>query len=86
MGGETMIKSAIGVVLVIMVLGILLPTVLPLMLDTDTDIQAFAIDADYADLGAPLFGTIWPIVMIVVMIGIAAGVVFFALKRFNVIN
>jgi len=81
-----MIKSVIGVILVVMVLGVLLPTVLPLMLDTDTDIQTFAADAGYSDVGAPLFGTLWPIVMIVVMIGIAAGVVFFALKRFNVIS
>lgn len=81
-----MIKGIIGVVLVVMVIGILLPTVLPIMYDTDTDVQTLADNASYADVGAPLLGTVWPIVMIVITLGIAAGVIFFALKRFNVIS
>jgi len=80
------IKKVIGVILGVVILGALLPVVLPLMFDTATDIEAVANNATYAAYGAPVLGTMWPIVLIVIVLGIAAGVIYMALRKFGVIG
>ena len=79
-----MIKSVIGVLLIAVVIGALIPVLLPVLFDTIGDID----DITHADAGAELtlLKTMWPIVVMVVIIGIAAGMVFFALRRFGVIK
>ena len=79
-----MIKSVIGVLLIVVVIGALIPVLLPLLFDTVGDID----DITHADGGSglTLLKTIWPIVVLVIVIGIAAGLVFFALRRFGVIK
>ena len=81
-----MIKSAIGVVLVIVVLGALLPVLLPLFFATGADIETVATNSSYAAYGAPVLGTMWPIVLLVIVLGIAAGLIFWALRKFGVIG
>ena len=81
-----MIKKVMGVILGVVILGALLPVVLPLMFDTATDIEAVATNATYAAYGAPVLGVMWPIVLIVIVLGIAAGVIYMALRKFGVIG
>ena len=79
-----MIKKVLGVILIAVVIAALLPVLLPLLFDSIGDIDAIA----HEDAGAELdlLQTLWPIVVMIVIIGIAAGLVFFALKRFGVIK
>ena len=79
-----MIKSVIGVILIAVVIGALIPVLLPVLFDTIGDIG----DLTHADAGAELdlLQTMWPIVVMVIVIGVAAGLVFFALRRFGVIK
>ena len=81
-----MLKSVIGVILMVVILGALLPTLLPMFFETATDIDTVATNSSYEDYGAPVLGTVWPIVLTVIILGIAAGLVFFALRRFGVIR
>lgn len=77
-----MVKKVIGVVLVIVVLGALLPVLWPMLTDTDTNIQAIEGGGVVTDF----LQAMWPVALIVVGIGIAAGLVMYALKKFGVIG
>lgn len=79
-----MIKKVLGVILIAVVIAALLPVLLPLLFDSLGDIDAIT----HEDAGAELdlLQTIWPIVVMIIIIGVAAGLVFFALRRFNVIK
>ena len=79
-----MISKVLGVVLIAVVVAALLPVMLPLLFDSIGDIE----DITHADAGAELdlLQTLWPIVVMIIIIGIAAGLVFFALRRFKVIK
>lgn len=79
-----MIKKVLGVILIAVVVGTLLPVLLPLLFDTIGEVDAIT----HEDAGAELtlLQTIYPIVIMVIIIGIAAGLVFFALRRFGVIK
>ena len=79
-----MIKKVLGVILIAVVIAALLPVLLPLLFDSIGDIDAITHEDAGAELA--LLKTIWPIVVMVIIIGIAAGLVFFALKRFGVIK
>ena len=81
-----MLKKVLGVVLVVVVLGALLPVLLPLFFDTATDIETVASNATYAAYGAPVLGTMWPIMLTIIILGVAAGVIFYALRKFGVIG
>lgn len=77
-----MTKKVVSVILLVVVLGALIPALWPSMQATDTDIQA--LNATAGDIATPFLQTIWPIVLLVIGIGIAAGLVFFALRKFGV--
>ena len=79
-----MIKKVLGVILIAVVVAALVPVLLPLLFDSIGDIE----DITHEDAGAELdlLQTLWPIVVMIVIIGIAAGLVFFALRRFGVIK
>lgn len=79
-----MIKKILGVILIVVVLGAAIPVILPLLFDTQGDIEAMNVTASPEAGG--LLKTMWPIVVMIIIIGIAAGLIFFALKRFNVIR
>ena len=76
-----MIKKVIGVVLVVVVLGALLPVLWPMLVDTDTAIQGLEGGGITDFLQA-----MWPIALIIIGIGIAAGLIFYALRSFGVIG
>ena len=75
------IKRIISALLVIAVLGYVLPALWPLMQDTTDAITGLSGGTETDILKA-----IWPIALIIIGIGIAAGVIFFALKQFGVIG
>lgn len=79
-----MIKKVIGVVLIAAVIAALLPVLLPLLFDSIADVEAINVTASPAAGG--MLQTMWPITIMVIIIGIAAGLVFFALKRFGVVK
>lgn len=79
-----MIKKVLLVVLMVVIVGSLLPVILPLVFDTIDPIESMNITASPAAGG--LLQTIYPIVIMVIIIGVAAGLIFFALKKFNVIK
>jgi len=76
-----LIKKVIGVVLVVVVLGALLPVLWPMLVDTDTAIQELEGGGITDFLQA-----MWPIALIIIGIGIAAGLIFYALRSFGVIG
>lgn len=77
-----MIKQVLGVVMLIIVLGALIPVLWPMMEATDTDIQALTQTGPIT----VFLQTMWPIVLLVIGIGVAAGLVFYSLKKFGVIG
>ena len=80
-----MIKRVIGVLLIVVVLAALLPVLIPLMLDQSEGVTNLT--DDYPDDSSVAFlAVMWPIALIVIVIGIGAGVIFFALRRFGVLN
>lgn len=68
--------------MVLVVLGALIPILWPLMDTTNTDIQAM----NGTSTITTFLQTMWPIVLLIIGIGICAGLVFFALRKFGVIG
>lgn len=68
--------------MLIIVLGALIPVLWPMMEATDTDIQALTQTGPIT----VFLQTMWPIVLLVIGIGVAAGLVFYSLKKFGVIG
>ena len=79
-----MIKRVLVVILIAVVIAALLPVLLPLLFDTVEPIESMNVTASPAAGG--LLQTMWPIVIMIIIIGIAAGLVFFALRHFGVIR
>ena len=79
-----MIKTVIGVLLIVIVLGALIPVILPELFDTVTGIEGLNVTASPTAGG--MLKTMWPIVIMVIILGVSAGLVFFALKRFNIVR
>lgn len=79
-----MIKKVLGVIIIAVVIAALIPVMLPLLFDSQSDIASMNVTASPAAGG--MLQTMWPIVVMIIVIGIAAGLVFFALKRFKVVR
>lgn len=77
-----MIKQILTVLLVVIVLGALLPILLPMFFDTTADIAATNTTAAEMDV----LESLWPIALMIIVIGIAAGIIFYALRKFEVIS
>ena len=77
-----MTKKIVGVILLVVVLGAIIPALWPTMTNTDSDIQAL----NSTGAATTFLQTIWPIVLLVIGIGIAAGLVFYALRKFGVLG
>lgn len=75
-----MIKKVIGIVLMVVVLGALLPVLWPMVEDTAADVSG---NLSGTGPGGTFIATMWPIVLLIVGIGVAAGLIFYALKRFG---
>ena len=77
-----MIKNILMVILVVVVLGALLPVVLPMFFDTTADIEAIA----GSEPELIMLQELWPLALMIIIIGLAAGLIFYALRKFNVIG
>lgn len=81
-GQSGMVKQVVAVIVMIVVLGTLIPVLWPMMTDTSADIAAL----NGTDAGTGFMKTAWPIVLVIIGIGIAAGLIFFALRKFGVMG
>jgi membrane protein insertase Oxa1/YidC/SpoIIIJ len=79
---DLMIGKVLGVIVTVVVLGAIIGGASGLwdtMMDSDTSVQAIT------DATAPttIFQTLWPIMLLVIGVGIAAGVIMYAVKEFG---
>lgn len=74
-----MIQKIIGIVLIVVVLGALLPVLWPMIEDTGTDIAAME-----GGTATDFIQAMWPILLIVIGVGVGAGLIFFALRNLGV--
>lgn len=77
-----MIQAVVSVILIVIVLGALIPALWPKFSETATNIAALT----QTDAGTETLQSLWPIALVVVGIGIAAGIVFMALHKFGVMD
>ena len=77
-----MAKKLIMVAVTMVVMGILVPVFWPMILDTNDAIQAI----EGADAATAFLKAVWPIGVLVVGIGIAVGLIMYALRKFGVIG
>jgi len=80
--GEFGVGVIIYVVIGIVVVGTVVAALWGTLAGTDTSIQALT----QTDAGTSTLQTMWPIVLVIIGIGIAAGAVMWALRKFNVMK
>ena len=73
-------KKILFMIITIVSLGILIPVLWPLMLGTSSDMAAI----NGTDAGTVLLRTAWPVVLLLIGIGIAIELVVWTIRRFNV--
>lgn len=76
------LTALIGVAVVMLVLGTAVPVLWPLVADTSDNITAMT----GTDVGTTTIQALWPIILLVIGLGIAVGLIIYALKRFNIIG
>ena len=72
----------IGVVVVLIVLGATVPVIWPLATTYSANITSMT----GTDTGTLIMVALWPIVLLMVGIGVAIGAVMFALKKFGIMG
>lgn len=78
------IMTAIVIIaLVLIVLGALIPVLWPMLQDTQTDIDALNATGSTS---TAFLQNMWPIVLLVVGLGIVVALILYALKRFGVLG
>lgn len=75
-------KGLIAGVIGVVIFGALIPVLFPLITDSDTAIQALT----GTDDGTVMLQTLWPILLVVSGVGIAVGVIYYALRKFGVMG
>lgn len=79
----SLLKGLIVTVIVLIIIGSAFPVIWPMVTGDVTDnITAMS----GTDAGTSMFQSFWPIVLMVVGIGIAAGLVFYALRKFGLLG
>jgi heme/copper-type cytochrome/quinol oxidase subunit 2 len=76
------IKRVIGVAVTLVVLGVLVPVLWPLIITSNTNIQ----NISGSDAATAFLKVLWPITLILVAVGIAAGLIFYVLRKFGIIG
>jgi len=76
------LQGVLLTVLAIVILGVLIPALWPMMLDSTTQINAI----NGTDTATTFLKVGWPIAILVIGIGIVVAVIFFALRQFGVIG
>ncbi len=77
-----MVSGAVVLLIGIVLLAKLVVGLWPTLAETDTDIQALT----STDIGTTSLQTMWPIVLMVVGIGIAVGAIFMALRKSGIMK
>lgn len=80
--GSGIVKAVIGVMMVVVVLGAAIPALWPTFTGSADDIAALT----QTDAGTTMLQTMWPIALVIIGIGIAAGIIFLALREFGIID
>jgi hypothetical protein len=81
-GEAGIIKEGVSVIMGVVILGALVVALWPTFVGTDTDVQALV----GTDAGTEFLQVVWPIVLIAVGIGLGAGVVFWVLRKFDLVD
>jgi len=69
-------------VLAVVILGVMLPALWPMLLDSITNINAI----EGSDTATAFLKVGWPIAILVIGVGVVAGLIFYALRQFGVIG
>jgi len=77
--GGGLLAGLIGIVVILIVLGTTIPVLWPLATATTTNITAMS----GTDAGTETIQAFWPIIILVVGLGLAVGLIAYALKKFN---
>jgi hypothetical protein len=77
-----MIKKVLGVAVTLVVMGALVPVLWPLIIASNTNIQNIA----GSDSATAFLKALWPVLLIIVALGVAGGLVFYVLRKFGVIG
>lgn len=78
----SIVGAVVGGVIGIIVLAKLAVALWPTLAATGTDVAALT----QTDAGTEMLQGIWPIVLVVVGVGLAAGAIFFVLRKFGVMR
>lgn len=76
------LASLIGVVVVVIVLATTIPVLWPLATDASTNITSMT----GTDAGTTTIQTFWPIILLIIGLGLAVGLIVFALQKFGLIS
>jgi len=77
-----MAERVVKIVVTAVMLGALLPVLWPMILDTNTAIQAI----EGEDSATQFLQATWPLGLLIVGIAVAVGFIFYALRKFKVIG
>lgn len=77
-----MLVALIGVIVVLIVLGYTIPVLWPIAVATSTNITAMS----GTDSGTIMIQTFWPVILMVVGLGVAVGLIVFALRKFGLLG
>lgn len=77
-----LIGGLVSVVVALIALGTVIPILWPLAAGTTDNISAMA----GTDAGTTTIQAFWPVVLLLVGLGLAVGLIVYALRKFNIVN
>ena len=80
--GGGLLTAVIGIVVTIIVLARAIPVLWPLATEASENVTAMT----GTDAGTTTIVAFWPIILLLVGLGIAIGLIVYALKRFNILS
>jgi hypothetical protein len=72
-------KSVIGLILVFVILGTLIPVLWPMLTDTSAGVG----NMTGGGAGGDLIKVVWPVALLLIGIGIAVALILFTIKKFG---
>ena len=80
--GGGLLTAVSGIVVTIIVLARAIPVLWPLATEASANITAM----EGTDAGTTTIVAFWPVVLLIVGLGVAIGLIVYALKRFNILS